>query len=106
MKKLTLDSFTMGTLLGLLLPQFFILLSWLYEFNFLSFIPGFYKFMILRKVLSPLISLCAFPNVALMFLLINRAYYKAGKGVILATIVYGFIILYLKIWVEHTLFFD
>ena len=106
LKRFTFDNFWVGTTLGLLSPQFFIFLYWLFEYSYMGYIPKFYEYLIIGKVLSPLISLCAIPNVGILFLLMNGNYYKGGKGIILATILYGFLILYLKIQVEHTFSFD
>ncbi len=100
------NKFWIGTIIGLVSPQFFIFMYWLFEFNYMGFLPLFYEYLIKGKILSPLISLCAFPNVALLFLLMNKNHYRSGKGLILATIIYGFIILYLKIKVEHTFNFE
>ena len=101
-KSFNLNTIWIGTLIGALLPQFFMFLYWLAEFDFLSSMSSFYKYAIAGKILSPLISLCVVPNVGLLFLLMNKNHYRAGKGIILATILYGFFIVYLKVWVEHT----
>ncbi len=105
-KPFTWDKFWIGTLIGLLSPQFFIFLYWLFEYSYMGYIPRFYQYLLMGKVMSPVISLCCIPNVGLLFLLMNKNLYRCGKGIILATILYGFLILYLKIQVEHTFNFD
>lgn len=68
----------------------------------MSFITQFFRFLILGHVLSAVLSLCLIPNLGLFFIFVNKEYYKTTRGIILSTIVYGFIIVVVKTWVEHS----
>ncbi len=68
----------------------------------MSFTPQFFRFLVLGRVLSAVLSLCLIPNLGLFFIFVNKEYYKTTRGIILSTIVYGFIIVVVKTWVEHS----
>ncbi|MBS1645781.1 MAG: hypothetical protein JST67_00430 [Bacteroidetes bacterium] len=102
MNKKNLNTFWLGTLGGLLLPFLSIFCYWLYSYKFMHFFPQFFDFLLLGKVLSAVLSLCLIPNLGLFFLFINQEYYKTSYGIILATFLYGFTIVVLKTWVEHS----
>ena len=68
----------------------------------MNFIPQFFNFLLTGRVLSAVLSLCLVPNLGLFFLAINKDYYKTTRGIILSTLIYGFIIVFLKTSVEHS----
>jgi hypothetical protein len=68
----------------------------------MSFTSQFFRFLVLGHVLSVVLSLCLIPNLGMFFLFINKEYYKTTRGIILSTLVYGFIIVVVKTWVEHS----
>ena len=68
----------------------------------MSFIPQFFKFLLMGRVLSAVLSLCLIPSLGMFFLFINREYYKTTRGIILSTLLYGFAIVALKMWVEYS----
>ena len=96
--------FLLGTTLGIIAPITCLFGYWLISYNFMSFIPTFPRYLITGKVLAPVLSLCVIPNLGLFFLFINTERYKTARGFVLATILYGFLIMYLKIAVEETMF--
>jgi hypothetical protein len=98
------NHFLLGTLIGLLIPVFFMLCYWLWSYRFMSFMPSFFRYLLLMKVLAPTLSLCVIPNLGMFFLFLNQERYKSGRGVIFSTIIYGGIIMYLKLYVEDTMF--
>ena len=98
------NHFFLGTLVGLFLPIFFLFCYWLWSYSFMSFVPHFFKYLLMGKVLAPVLSLCVVPNLGAFFLFINKERYKTGRGIILATILYGGLIMYLKIYIEETMF--
>lgn len=98
------NHFLLGALLGLLVPLFFLFCYWLWSFRFMDFVPAFFRYLLLMKVLAPTLSLCVIPNLGLFFLFVNQERYKTGRGIIFSAIVYGILIMYLKIYIENTMF--
>lgn len=93
-------SYFIGLVVGIFVPLFFVFCYWLYVFSYMSFIPDFFKYLSSGKILSPVISLCVIPNLAVFFLLLNRLRFKSAYGVIGATLLYAAYIFYLKLFVE------
>jgi hypothetical protein len=102
MQKPKLNNFILGIVAGLLLPFISLLVYWLWSFKYMNFIPQFFKILLMARVLSAVLSLCLIPNLGIFFLFINKEYYKTTRGIILSTFIYGFIIVILKTWVEHS----
>lgn len=102
MEKPKLNNFILGIISGLILPIITLLGYWLWSFKFLNFIPQFFNFLLLGRVLSAVLSLCLIPNLGMFFLFINKEYYKTTRGIILSTLLYGFTIVILKTWVEYS----
>jgi hypothetical protein len=102
MQKLKFNNFILGTIAGLLLPFLSLFFYWLRSYKFITFIPQFFKFMLLGHILSAILSLCLIPNLGMFFLFLNKEYYKTTRGIILSTILYGFTIVILKTWIEHS----
>jgi|ERR1035437_66536 hypothetical protein len=102
MEKSKLNNFILGIVAGIILPVLSTFGYWLWSFKFLRFYPQFFTFLLTGRVLSAVLSLCLIPNLGLFFLFINKEYYKTCRGMILSTLLYGFLIVYLKIWVEHS----
>ncbi len=98
------NTFLLGALIGVILPLFFVFCYWMWSYRFMDFAPQFFKYLIKGKVLAPVLSLSVIPNLGAFFLFLNKERYKTGRGIILATIVYGCIIMYLKIVVEDTMY--
>jgi hypothetical protein len=102
MQKTKLNNFILGITAGLIIPFLFLLIYWLWSFKYMNFIPQFFNFLLMGRVLSAVLSLCLIPNLGLFFLAINKDYYKTTRGIILSTLIYGFIIVLLKTSVEHS----
>ena len=98
------NNFWLGTTLGLLTPLICLFGYWLNSYSFMGFFPAFPRYLMLGKVLAPVLSLCLIPNLGLFFLFLNSERYKTARGFILSTILYGFFIMYLKIFIEETMF--
>ena len=100
-KKFNWNNFWLGLGAGLLLP--FLTLVIYRQWSWKSFgFKHFVKYMIDHGVLTGILSLCLLPTLGLFFLFINKEKYKTCRGILLATFAYGFLILYVKIWVEHS----
>jgi hypothetical protein len=102
MYKTKLNNFILGIIAGLLLPFISLFIYWLWSYKYMSFIPQFFKFLLMGRVLSAVLSLCLIPSLGMFFLFINREYYKTTRGIILSTLLYGFAIVALKMWVEYS----
>ena len=66
------NHFVLGAAVGLFLPVFFLFCYWLWSYSFMSFIPHFVKYLLMGKVLAPVLSLCVVPNLGAFFLFINK----------------------------------
>ena len=85
----------MGSILGIVLPLitfFIVYLIRMEDVTFIAFIERLYKL----KVLSNLVSLCVIPNLGAFFIFLQLNYIKATRGVLLATIIYGLMIVVIK----------
>ena len=98
------NHFLLGSAIGLALPIFFLFCYWMWSYRFMGFAPDFFRYLLMGKVLAPVLSLCVVPNLGIFFLFINKERYKTGRGIILSTILYGCLIMYLKIYIEETMF--
>lgn len=98
------NKFWLGVSLGLLAPFLCLFGYWLNSYSFMGFFPAFPRYLMLGKVFGAVLSLCLIPNLGLFFLFINTERYKTARGFILSTILYGFFIMYLKIFIEETMF--
>jgi hypothetical protein len=68
----------------------------------MNFIPQFFAFLLLGRVLSAVLSLCLLPSLGVFYLFVNKEYYKTTRGIILSTIIVGAFIVWLKTYVEHS----
>jgi len=89
------DNTLIGFLIGLLAPTIGIMLF--YYFNFrTSGLSQFLDVSVKEKLLSPLLSLCCVINLGVFYLFIQNDKIFTSRGIILATFLYGFIIVMLK----------
>jgi len=102
MERTKLNNFILGVISGLVLPLISIFIYWFCSFKFVNFIPQFFKLLVLGRLLSSILSLCLIPNLGMFFIFINKEYYKTTRGIILSTVFYGFVIVVVKTWVEHS----
>jgi hypothetical protein len=85
----------LGAFLGILLPAITVLIAWKIRFGHYE-LEGFFRFLMQKKVLSPLLSLCVIPNLLVFFIFIWLNYLYSARGVLLSTFVVGFIIVGVK----------
>ncbi len=90
------NSVIMGANLGILVPIMSIYCWYLIKFSHRSF-DQFIDMISDMYLLPKVISVSMLANLALFFLFLQFKMYKAGNGVILATFIFGAIILYYKI---------
>jgi len=84
-----------GVFAGILAPAITMGIIYLVNFNAMNF-SDYLNYLFKIQVLSKLISLCAVPNLAVFFIFIKLNWLNPAKGVILSTILFGFLIMVLK----------
>jgi hypothetical protein len=89
------DHLILGLLVGLISPTIGIFIFFLSKFSESNF-SEFITVSIQEKMLSPLLSLCAVINLAAFYSFIQFDKLQTGKGIILATFIYGLAIVLLK----------
>ncbi|MFN4083165.1 MAG: hypothetical protein ACK4K9_05985 [Bacteroidia bacterium] len=92
------DNLVIGLLAGLLGPSIGILIFYFINFSN-SPIHSFIEIGFEQKIFSPLLSLCCVVNLGIFYLFIHFEHYLSARGVILATFLYGFVIVALKFFV-------
>jgi len=94
MRKSKVNNRILGAVLGLIGPLLILLGLNVFrfeEFSFLKFISNLYELKMLSTWLKPAVLI----NLAIFFLALNFNKLKTAQGVIFATLVYGFLIVYL-----------
>ncbi|MBI2967891.1 MAG: hypothetical protein HYY40_08770 [Bacteroidetes bacterium] len=89
------DNIWFGLVLGLIIPPLVILLYYLYFFGYMT-IHQFINFTIQGNVYTHIISLCVIPDAGLFFLFVWKDFVYAGRGVLIATFIYAFLVYGLK----------
>jgi hypothetical protein len=90
-----LDHVFLGFLLGVIAPSIAILIFYYLNFS-TSDLGSFLNLSVKEKLLSPLLSLCLVVNLGVFYLFIHFEKLFSARGVILATFLFGFIIVLLK----------
>jgi hypothetical protein len=90
-----LDNMLVGFLVGILAPSIVIYFFYLFNFS-TSSLDVFLNLAVKQKLLSPLLALCCVANLGLFFSFLHFDKLFASRGIILATFLYGFIIVLLK----------
>lgn len=84
-----------GLLSGIIIPVITLLVFTFFKSESTNFIH-YLKFVKRMSLMSDVLSLCALPNLAVFYLFINKEYYYGARGVILATIIWGFLIVLMR----------
>ena len=93
MKKL--DKIGWGAFLGILLPTIALYIFYKIKYDNLAideFLRSFHE----MGILTHIISLAVIPNLVLFFLFIHKNYLKGGRGVLLATFIFAFLVLIIR----------
>ena len=93
MKKL--DKLVWGAILGIILPSVSLYIFYLLKYNHMglgTFLRSFHEMGILTHV----ISLSVIPNLILFFLFMQKNFLKGGRGVLLATFIFAFLVLIIR----------
>ena len=94
-KKKSWNSLILGAVLGIVWPLFVMIL-----FYFLKFanypIDIFFEKLMEMRLFSKFVSVCVYPNLLLFFIFIWKNLLYSARGVVLATILLGFLVIILK----------
>lgn len=94
-KRNRFDRILTGFLIGLVAPLIIFLMFYQIkysEMNFTNYLRNIWQMKIFLKLLS----LCVFPNLGFFFLFYRTKYDMAARGVIMATFMYAFVVLFAK----------
>ena len=84
-----------GLILGIFIPVICVMLFYLVKHPAKSF----YDFLVLVRqmnIMSPILSLCALPNLGIFYIFINKEWWYSSRGIILATLVWGIMVFVVK----------
>lgn len=83
----------LGMIIGIILPFIILWIVQLYHFSHLSY-SLFLKTGFLTGTLSPWLKIATLFNLIPFFGFVNKNKLKSGRGVVLATLIYGLVIVY------------
>lgn len=89
------DTVLRGLILGLIAP---VIGFYLYKISFFNYfdMPKFFNHLVSNNLLSPVISLCLIFNAGAFYFFIKKNKLYSARGLVLATFLYGGVIVYLK----------
>jgi hypothetical protein len=92
-----LDKGWIGFIGGLIIPMLTMFAFYQIKFGHLN--PQSFMFLTFaKKIFPPLLSLCVVVNLGLFFLFFWRNLNYAARGVIASTLVYAFLVLFMKLY--------
>ncbi len=89
-----LNKFWLGLIVGLIVPVLFT-----YAFIGVAYKGDLLPWQLMKKLyevkgLSTLMAVSALPNLLVFYLTLHKEYWKAGKGILLAVMLYGMVVFY------------
>jgi hypothetical protein len=101
LKNFNFNHTLIGICIGLIAP---IIGFFFFKWSFFNYFDntGFFNHLLSNNLLSSVISISLICNAAVFFFTINRNWLYAGRGIILATFIYGVLIVYLKFFYNTT----
>lgn len=90
------DRMLIGWLIGTIVPIVIFLITYQVKYSEMEFLV-FLKSMWQMKIFLKLLSLCVFPNLGFFFLFYRNKYDMAARGIIMATFIYAFVVLFAKL---------
>lgn len=90
------DRMLIGWLIGTIVPIVIFLITYQVKYSEMEFLV-FLKSMWQMKIFLKLLSLCVFPNLGFFFLFYRNKYDMAARGVLMATFIYAFVVLFAKL---------
>jgi hypothetical protein len=94
-KKINFDKMWLGVALGLIAPALTMFGFYVVNFSQIS-IRKFIDHLVLMHIQSSLVSLCVVSNLLVFFIFIWTDKLSSARGVLLATFLYGGLVVYLK----------
>jgi hypothetical protein len=94
--KYRFDQILIGLVIGLILPVIIFFITYKVKYDDLEFriyLQQIWQMKILLKILS----LCVFPNLGAFLLFLRIKYERAARGVVMATFIYAFAVLVVKL---------
>lgn len=99
-KQYHFDNFLLGLLIGLFTPFLAFFLYWLFKYNYIGFPSRFIWFLKFGGMWEGVVKLCVLTNVLPFYLFLNKYKNKTAAGIIVATIIFVFYIIYLMYFEE------
>ena len=97
--KSKLNKLSIGLVSGILIPIISILIFYFVNrYRFGSF-ERFVRHFVVFHLTSHLVSLSVIPNMAIFYLFIKKNFLYSARGVVLATLIYGVVIIILRFFV-------
>lgn len=85
-----------GFVLGIILPVVSFLVFYFYRYREIPVVE-FLRLTYFSDVLSPLLSLNILPNLIIFFIFIRKDYLLSARGVLIATFLFGGMVLFFKV---------
>jgi hypothetical protein len=101
MKDFDVDKTWFGATLGLLAPFATLVLYYLIKYHYMT-IRGFIDYMVLGDTYTAVVTLCVLVNLGVFYLFLWKNKYLGARGVLLATFIWGAVIMYLKFFTTHS----
>lgn len=95
-KRNRFDRMLIGWAIGTIVPVIIFLITYKVEFSEMEF-TVWLRNLWQMKIFLKLMSLCVFPNLGFFFLFYRNKYDMAARGVIMATFIYAFVVLFAKL---------
>lgn len=89
------DDLKLGLILGILAPAFTMLavyVIWFTQYDFSELLD----FLLQKRLFTKIVSLCVLPNLALFFVFLNKNFYRAARGILMATIIFAIFVFVTK----------
>lgn len=90
------DKIWVGILTGIVLPLIVLAIVYVSSFGYMT-MPQFLRRLVFANIILKLISLCAVANLGAFFLFYRVEYDKASRGVVFATMILAFVVVFQKI---------
>ncbi|MBE9467672.1 MAG: hypothetical protein IMY72_05030 [Bacteroidetes bacterium] len=88
-----------GLVIGLLAPIITIFILYLFNKSSFGSFENFYNHFVTLHLSSQIVSLSVLANLAVFYLFIKKNFLFSARGVVLATMIYGLIIIVLKFFI-------
>lgn len=101
LKQLDWNKMWIGLLAGFLMPFTVFFLYWLFKYYYISFPSRFIWFLKFGGMWDGVVKLCALSNLLPFYLFLNKHKNRAAAGVLGATMLFVFYIIYLMYFDEN-----